>query len=107
MKGLKEIKRESEEREAELVELRKRPLRLELPEERPLRTFEYTCLHKNVMFVVSVNNAVGDWGCYCGAVPGFSHENEWPEVAKHGDKIPYKIAELLFPEIAKIFEWRM
>jgi hypothetical protein len=66
---------------------------------------EWKALDSRVI-VVAVEGGVGDWSCYVGAVAGKNHEIEFMEVAKHGSKLPRRIAELLFPEWKERFAWR-
>jgi hypothetical protein len=56
----------------------------------------YTALASRVL-IVAVERTDG-WCAYCDAVPGYSHDNEYQEVARVGDKIQEKVARVLFPE---------
>jgi len=40
----------------------------------------------------------GMWCAYCDAVPGYNHENESELVFQHGDRLPIRIAEVIFPQ---------
>lgn len=40
-----------------------------------------------------------DWAAYIDGVPGKRHDDEWPEVAKTGAKLPEDVARLIFPGI--------
>ncbi len=51
-------------------------------------------------------NKKGEWAAYIGSVKGDNHEIEVEEVAKRGTKVPLWIAEKLFPQTAKIYQWR-
>jgi hypothetical protein len=55
---------------------------------------------------VATLGAVGDWSAYVDAVPGKNHEAEADDVAGRGDKLPQDLAEFLFPDLAKEYEWR-
>jgi len=44
----------------------------------------------------------GMWSAYCDAVPGYNHDNEYQEVLDHGDKLPVRIAEAIFPQFKGI-----
>lgn len=65
---------------------------------------DYRTLDTRVI-AVAKEGAIGDWAAYIGAVPGNSHENEWPEVAASGSKLPESVANALFPHFAR-FEYR-
>ena len=58
----------------------------ELPEDEQL----YTALGRQVLAVLS--RRVDGWAVYVGAVPGERHRDEWPEVARHGDKLREPLA---------------
>ena len=58
----------------------------ELPEETKL----YTALSCTALAVLS--RRVDGWCIYVAGVPGVSHNNEWQEVADHGDKQNEKVA---------------
>ncbi len=66
---------------------------------------KYKALDSHILAVASVNEEVGDWAVYIGAVPGLRHAEEWGEVAAHGTKLPREIGEILFPEF-KHLGWR-
>jgi hypothetical protein len=63
-------------------------------------------LANKVLVVAVINEDIRDWAAYIDAVPGKSHEQEKAEVARVGNKIPYEIAKILFPQIASEFQWR-
>jgi hypothetical protein len=46
------------------------------------------------------------WTAYIGAVKGAFHQTEKLFVAKHGTKLPQHLAEAIFPNLAKKYEWR-
>jgi len=92
----------TEEAIAELAALRTR-LHGELPPGSAHKTFR--ALGHRVLAVASVTVDV-DWAAYIGPVAGQSHADEWPEVARHGDKLPQHIAEALFPQIAECYDYR-
>jgi len=56
----------------------------------------FLALASNVL-AVCVPGEVGDWAAYIGTVPGMCHDQEWQEVARHGEKLPRKIAQATFP----------
>ena len=58
------------------------------------------------VLAVAVEGEVEDWAAYVGAVKGDNHEREFQDVARHGTKLPYKIAKLLFPDFDRDFPWR-
>jgi len=64
----------------------------------------FTALAQKVLIV-----AVSDdhnWTAYIDAVPGERHTREAEDVARAGNKLPQKLAEFLFPEMAKVYIWR-
>lgn len=63
-------------------------------------------LAQKVIAVAVVNTIYGDWSAYIDAVPGIMHKNEFMEVVNLGEKLPEKIAVILFPHVAKKFRWR-
>lgn len=63
-------------------------------------------LSSKVLVVAVINKDIRDWAAYIDAVPGKSHEQEKAEVARVGNKLPFEIAKLLFPQIASEFQWR-
>lgn len=63
-------------------------------------------LSRKVLTVAVVNERIKDWAAYIDAVPGKSHENEKQEVSQTGEKLPYEIAKLIFPQIASDYKWR-
>jgi hypothetical protein len=64
-------------------------------------------LDTHVLAVAMVNTIHGDWAAYIGSVPGLCHDKEWQKVAEEATKLPEKVAEVLFPDLAKEYEWRM
>lgn len=66
----------------------------------------WRALAKDVIVAAVVNQAVGDWAVYIGAVPGIKHEDEVGIVRETGSKLPFETARLLFPALAESFEWR-
>ena len=56
--------------------------------------------------VKTVESPKGFWTAYVDAVRGENHDYEWQLVAASGDKLPQKVAEVLFPDIAKDYLWR-
>lgn len=67
---------------------------------------EYKVLDIHVLVVAAQGGARYDWACYAGAVKGENHDEEWQDVLDHGSKLHRKLAEFLFPEFAKKFEYR-
>ena len=63
-------------------------------------------LSSKVLVVAVINEDIRDWAAFIDAVPGMSYEQEKAEVARVGNKIPYEIAKILFPQIASEFKWR-
>ena len=55
-------------------------------------------LAQRVLCVAIFNHAVGDWSAYCDAVPGKQHTDEAEGVTRHGDKLPQKVAEVIFED---------
>jgi len=66
---------------------------------------DWKALDRRVLVVASVNEILGDWTVYIGAVPGIDHEKEWQEVAQYGTKLPKEVGEILFPGL-KALKWR-
>jgi hypothetical protein len=46
------------------------------------------------------------WTAYIGAVDGKNHKDEELHVKENGTKLPQYVAEVLFPDASKDFEWR-
>lgn len=81
------------------------------------RQIQYRPLAMRVLAVAVISHAgevaqeqlgegkLGFWAAYIDAVPGQRHDDEYEEVADHGDKLPQDVAELLFPAIAKKYVW--
>ncbi len=69
-------------------------------------TLIYRALDRRVLVVAVINDNVGDWNAYIGAVPGIKHDHEYAEVAKTGSKLPLPIARLIFPEATSLYKWR-
>ena len=69
-------------------------------------TLIYRALDQHVLAVAVINESVGDWSAYIGAVPGISHNQEYTEMVKTASKLPLPIARLLFPEAATLYKWR-
>ena len=70
-----------------------------------VKKMEYIALDRRVL-VVAVEGEVKDWAAYICAVEGTNHDREVESVYRHGTKISREIAEFLFPEWAKKFQWR-
>lgn len=54
------------------------------------------------VLVVARTRIEGTWSAYCDAVPGDSHNKEWPAVLANGDKLMEEIARILFPQFDDI-----
>ena len=65
----------------------------------------YTALDMHVL-AVAVEGEVKDWAAYIGAVEGNDHKREYQIIARHGTKLDYKIARLLFPDFDRRLAWR-
>jgi hypothetical protein len=63
-------------------------------------------LANRVLVVAVINDDIKDWAAFIDAVPGKDHEQEKIEVARVGNKLPYEIAKLIFPQIASKYQWR-
>jgi len=63
-------------------------------------------LASRVLVVAVINDDIKDWAAFIDAVPGKNHEQEKAEVARVGNKLPFEIAKLIFPQIASEFQWR-
>jgi hypothetical protein len=63
-------------------------------------------LAQKVLAIAVVNESVGDWSAYINAVPGHNHDIEKVEAARTGEKLPYQIAAILFPNQAQHYRWR-
>lgn len=64
-------------------------------------------LAHNVLVVANVNKkrkdeSVAEWSAYIGAV---KNKEEWEKVGESGDKLPRKVAEVLFP-FSETHRWR-
>jgi hypothetical protein len=70
------------------------------------KTVVYKALAQRVLAVAVYDTDVGDWSAYIEAVPGKNHLNERMDAARTGEKLPYEIARILFPELAIKYEWR-
>lgn len=44
---------------------------------------------------------IDGWTSYIAAVPGQNHAQEAQAVADHGNKLPLKVAKVLFPEMGE------
>jgi len=69
-------------------------------------TYHYMSLSPKVIVVASVNEAVGDFSCYIDAVDGYSHEDEFMDVAVCGSKLSEEISRVLFPSLFEKYKWR-
>lgn len=69
------------------------------------KNYYYRALSTKVLVVAVVDKTLNEWTAYIDAVEGFSHKNEFMEVAKRGSKIDKKIAEIIFPTLGK-YHWR-
>lgn len=58
------------------------------------------------VLAVAVKGSCDDWTAYVDAVEGKNHVEESVVVADKGTKLSQEIAEILFPSIAKEYEWR-
>lgn len=54
------------------------------------------------VLAVAQTRIEGTWAAYCDAVPGYSHQHEFVEVLRVGDKLPEEIAIALFPYFATL-----
>ena len=70
-----------------------------------MRIVRYISLASRVLAVATLGD-IEDWTAYVDAVRGESHDNEVMEVTKYGEKLPFEIAKILFPEIAAKYKWR-
>ena len=68
------------------------------------KRMRYTILGQNVI-AVAKEGGNNDWAAYIDAVPGISHEIEAEHVMTNGDKLPEKVARILFPEFRDL-AWR-
>jgi hypothetical protein len=66
----------------------------------------YVALAMNVIAVAKQGGRGDDWAAYIGAVPGKCHADEWKHVLEYGEKLPEKVAAVIFPEFAEAFIWR-
>lgn len=69
------------------------------------REIDWKALDRRVI-VVAEEGYAGDWVAYIGAVEGENHEAEWRDVLKHGSKLRFDVATVLFPSFATKFSWR-
>jgi len=47
-----------------------------------------------------------DWTAYVDAVPGENHRKEEAAVKESGDKLPYNVAKVMFPDLDEEYSWR-
>jgi len=72
------------------------------------RRFRVVVLNAEVL-LVAIEGHCKDWAAYIalrsyiGAVAGNNHDR--PDVLKHGNKLPQKVAEAIFPDFADL-AWR-
>lgn len=64
-------------------------------------------LDTQVLVVASVNHDLNypDWSAYIGAVKGSNHDRELMDVINNGSKLPYSLAQLIFPDLAEKYRW--
>ena len=72
--------------------------------EKPKRR-AYRALSLGVV-AVAKEGEINDWAAYIGKTEGNNHYKESFQVEKHGTKIPYKVARILFPEFDQNLRWR-
>jgi len=72
----------------------------EIPKPYPEQT-TYVALACDVV-AVAITRQEGKWCAYCKAVRGFSHEDEWQEVLRTGEKLSETIAKAIFPDFAAL-----
>lgn len=70
------------------------------------KLYKIRALDMTVLVVASVTKGPNLWVAYIRGVPGINHNKEWKDVLDHGDKLPEKVAGLLFPDIALKYRWR-
>jgi hypothetical protein len=51
------------------------------------------------VLAVAVEGGIDDWAAYIDAVPGNSHDAEAAKVAKDGNKLSRKLAEVIFSDL--------
>lgn len=66
----------------------------------------YHPLDQRVLVVASVNPLVGDWAAYVGPVEGLDHKAEAIGVSCTGTKCSKQMGEMLFPQLANLYQWR-
>lgn len=66
----------------------------------------YKVLSTYVMVVAKQGIALFDWAAYVFPVPGQSHDNEWYLWRNKGSKLRRDVAELMFPDFARKYQWR-
>ena len=65
----------------------------------------YYSLAKDVVAVAVVGEAL-DWAAYIGATSCSRHADDLGRIAAEGDKLPEKVASIIFPNIAAQYRWR-
>ena len=66
----------------------------------------YRELSRQVLAVAHVWPGAGDWRCYIAGVSGISHDREYVEVLKHGDRVQENVARALFSRFDALTYWR-
>jgi len=62
---------------------------------------------KTDILAVAVRGGTGkDWAAYICVVKGNVHDKEAVYAADNGQKLPYEIAKILFPEVDAEYAWR-
>ena len=69
------------------------------------KEWTYTALGRRVL-CIAVKGDMNDWAAYIGAVKGEDHVKEAQVVADVGTKIPYWMAQKLFPSMDSMYVWR-
>lgn len=69
--------------------------------------YQVAVLGDNQAFVIIAKQGYGktDWRAYCG-LTNDATDDDWQAVLEHGSKVNRKLAEFLFPDFAKKYEWR-
>jgi len=70
-----------------------------------LDTWQPTVIYKALsmrILCAATTRIEGAWSAYIGVVPGMKHSQEFYDVLKYGDPLPYHVASALFSEFEEV-----